>query len=258
MIRPRQNAKFLATLVAIIVASSSASAQSSQPLNATVSDFGTSYTFSPPPICPGCIETELGILHLEDGDFVPAIVSVGLPFGHTDMSVLVNLLDSEAPLSRRITNFGNRVDFVVRQQVVTKGNFVCTLAPRGAVFVRGTDGGRAGLTAAGQDSWGNDQIVLNLTWTGGIGVNDGNSRSDYLTQFNYNRALQSRGTMFFLGLQQEDISGDESLGTEAGLVIPFRNGQVELAAQQLNLTTNPQAQFQANVIVNWGKLFGKK
>src|ERR1035438_10453783 len=41
---------------------------STQPLNSTVSDFGTSFTFSPPPICPKCVETELGFLSLSAND----------------------------------------------------------------------------------------------------------------------------------------------------------------------------------------------
>jgi hypothetical protein len=146
----------------------------------------------------------------------------------------------------------------MRQQVATKGNFALTLAPRGTIFVRGTDGGRAGLVAAGQDSWGKDQVIVNLIWTGGIGASASNPRSDYLTQFDYTRSLQERGTALFLGFQQEDFGGAESVGTEVGIVIPFRNGQVELASQQLNLSTSPQVQFQANFIVNWGKVFGRK
>ena len=235
-----------------------AATQAPQALNATVSDFGSSFTFSAPPICPGCVETEFGFLNLEDGNYVPAIISIALPTGHTDVNFIVNLLDSEAPNSKRATQFGNRLDFVVRQQVATKGNFALTLAPRGTIFVRGTDGGRAGLVAAGQDSWGKDQVIVNLIWTGAIGVSAANPRSDYLTQFDYTRALQERGTALFLGFQQEHSGGDESAATEVGVVIPFRNGQVELASQQLNLNTNPQVQFQANFIVNWGKVFGRK
>ena len=227
-------------------------------MNATVSDFGSSFTFSPPPICPGCVETELGFLNLEDGNYIPTILSIALPTGHTDANVLVNLVDSEAPQSDRNTQFGNRFDFVVRQQVLSKGNLALTLAPRGTIFVRGADGGRAGMVAAGQDSWGKDQVVLNLIWTGAIGVTAANPRSDFLTQFDYNRTLHQRGTVLFLGFQQDDFGGAESVSTEVGIVIPFRNGQVELATQQLNLNTSPQAQFQANVIVNWGKLLGRK
>ena len=213
--------------------------------------------FSPPPVCAGCLETELGFQSVEDGRYVPTIATWALPKGHTDLSVLLNLLDSELAEQDRVTHFGNRLDFVIRQQVAAKGGFELTLAPRGTVFIRGTDGGRAGATVAPQYGWGSNLAILNVTWTAGINVSDANPRSDYLTSFDYYRTLQKRGTAFFLGFQQELTAGQESIGVEQGLVIPFRNGQVELEAAQLNLNTALQAQFQARVIVNWGKLFGR-
>lgn len=234
------------------------SAQAAQPLNASVSGFGTSFVFSPPPVCPLCVETELGYLHLEDGNYIPGIVTLALPRGHTDISALVNLIDSEVPQSRRVTHFGNRFDFVLRQQVASKGNFVLTLAPWGTAFVRGGDGGRAGLAAAGQDTWGKNQVILNFQWTGAIGVSAANPRNDFLTSFDYSRTLQDRGTSWFLGFQQDDSPGSNSSAIEEGFVIPFRDGQVELAAEQLNLNSSPQAQFQTRVIMNWGKLFARK
>lgn len=248
-----------ALIVALFVLIRGATAQTAQPLNASVSDFGTTFVFSPPPVCPACVETELGFLHLEDGNYIPAILSVALPKGHTDLNALVNLLDSEAPASRRNTHFGNRFDFVVRQQMITRGGFEFSLAPRGAVFVRGGGGGRAGLTAAPQYSWGRNLAILNITWTGAIGAdNSANPRSDYLTSFDYYRTLEPRGTALFLGFQQEYSAGSGTAGIEEGLVIPFRNGQVELSTQQLNLNSSPQAQFQARVIVNWGRILGQK
>jgi hypothetical protein len=188
--------------VGVLSLSLGVSAQTTQPLNASVSDFGTTFVFSPPPVCPACLETELGFQHLEDGNYVPAVVSLALPHGRTDLNMLVNLLDSEAPQSHRSTHFGNRFDFVVRQQVASRGGFTMSLAPRGTVFDRGGDGGRAGLTAAPQYSWGNNLAILNLTWTGAIGVSTANPRSDYLTSFDYYRTLQKRGTALFLGLQR--------------------------------------------------------
>jgi len=233
-------------------------ATTSQPLNGTVSDFGTSFIFSPPPVCPGCVETELGLLSLSDGRYLPAVATVALPKGHTDVSVLLNVLDSESAQNDRVTHFGNRLDFVVRQQVAAKGGFVMTLAPRGTIFIRGGDGGRAGATAAPQYSWGKNLAVMNITWTGGVGVSSGNPRNDYLTSFDYYRLLDQRGTSFFAGAQQEYTAGSQSADIEQGLVIPFRNGQVELATEQLDLNANIQVQFQARVIVNWGKVFGRR
>ncbi len=228
-----------------------------QPLNASVSDFGTTYVFSPPPICARCIETELGFLD-QDGQYLPLVVSFAPLPTPTDFNVLVNLLDSESPGDRRATHFGNRFDFVIRQQAYSKGGFVLALAPRGTVFVRGGDGGRAGATAAPQYSWGRNLAVLNVSLTGGVGVSADNPRSDYLTSFDYYRTLDKRGTAFFLGAQQELAAGQETADTEEGVVIPFRNGQVEISTQQLNLNTSPEAQFQARVIVNWGKVFARR
>jgi hypothetical protein len=42
---------------------------------------------------------------------------------------------------------------------------------------------------------------------------------------------------------------------EEGLVLPFRNGQIEIETAQLNLNVKPEWQFQTRAIVNWGKIF---
>jgi len=263
-IDPRALVQSLFVLVFVLVAlrrdasAQTSLPQTSEPLNASVSDFGTTFVFSPPPVCPACIETELGFQHLDDGNYIPAILTFALPKGHTDINALVNLLDSEAPQSRRATHFGNGFDFVVRQQVAAAGGLTLTVAPRGTVFIRNGEGGRAGLTVAPQYSCDNNLAILNLTWTAAVGVSAANPRSDYLTSFDYYRTLERRGTALFLGFQQEEAAGSDTAGIEEGLVIPFRNGQVELSTQQLNLNASPQAQFQARVIVNWGKVFARR
>ena len=231
---------------------------SSQPLNSSVSDYGTTFIFSPPPICPRCLETELGFQAVSDGRYVPAVVTVAPFNSKTDFSVLVNMMDSESPANDRVTHFGNRFDFVARQQVAAKGNFTLVLAPRGTVFVRGVDGGRAGGTAAPQYSLGNNLAAANFTWTGAVGVSAANPRSDYVGAFDYYRTLDKKGTALFLGFQHEVTAGQQSAGTEEGVVLPFRNGQVELETAQLDLNVKPEWQFQARVIVNWGAVFSRK
>ena len=253
-LRPRPALLSLALFVADTLFVSAQTPSASQPLNASVSDYGTSFVFSPPPVCPGCVETELGFLSLEDGRYMPAVVTVALPHGKTDASVLVNLMDSESPSTRRATHFGNRFDFVLRQQLAAKGGFEMTLAPHGTIFVRGGDGGRAGAAIGPQYTWGRNLAILNLTWTGAVGVSPSNPRSDYLTSFDYYPTLDHRGNAFFLGTQQEETGGVNSVGVEQGVLIAFRNGQVELANQQLNLNIKPQWQFQTRVIVNWGNV----
>jgi hypothetical protein len=233
----------------------SQTAAAPQPLNGSVSDYGTTFIFSPPPICSKCLETELGFESLNDGRYIPTVVSIAPFAGNTDFSVLVNLLDSESPGSDRTTHFGNRFDFVVRQQAYRKGGFLLTIAPRGAVFTRGADGGRAGATVGPQFSKGNNLIAANLTWTGGIGTSAANPKSDYQGFADYFRTLDKRGTAIFLGFAHEVSGGQQTAGTEAGLVLPFRNGQVELESAQLDLNVKPQWQFQTRVIVNWGKVF---
>jgi hypothetical protein len=42
------------------------------------------------------------------------------------------------------------------------------------------------------------------------------------------------------------------------LVIPFRNGQLEIETAQLDLNVKPEWQFQTRIIVNWGKVFPRK
>jgi len=226
--------------------------------NASVSDFGTTYIFSPPPVCPGCIETEFGFQSVQDGRYLPAVLSFAPFRTQTDINVLVNLFDSEAPGRHRATHFGNRFDFVLRQQAFQKANFLLSVAPRGTVFDRGAQGGRAGATLAPQYGKGNNLLAANFSWTGAVGVSPANPRSDYLTSIDYFRTLTQRGTAFFLGLQQEATAGQQTVGTEEGLVIPFPKGQVELATQQLTLNTSPTWQFQTRVIVNWGKVLARK
>jgi hypothetical protein len=230
-----------------------------QPLNASVSDFGTSFIFSAPPICPGCVETEFGFLSLEDGRFLPIAVSVA-PFGtHTDFSVLVNVLDSEVANGKRITQFGNRFDFVIRQQVYAKGEFVFTIAPRGTLFSRSVDGGRAGATLAAQYGKGNNLGIANLTFTKAINSSFLNQKNDYQGSLDYYRTLTGKGVAVFAGVQHEVATGKPQIvSIEQGLVLPFQNGQVEVATEQLDLNIHPTWQFQVRVIVNWGKLIRKK
>lgn len=252
-----------APILALLILSSLASAQSpAQPLNASVSDFGTTYIFSPPVICPGCIETELGFIadpqDPSDGRYLAAVLTVAPFKTHTDFSILANLLDSEAAANHRATQFGNRLDFVLRHNVLQKGNFALTLAPRGAVFIRGIQGGRAGATFAPQWGRNRDVVAANFTWTGAAGVSANNPRSDYVEAADWFHTLDHRGTAFFLGLQHEVAAGNQTIGTEAGLILPFRNGQVELASQQLNLNTGVEWQWQARVIVNWGQVFAHR
>jgi hypothetical protein len=236
-----------------------AAPQPAQPaLNASVSDFGTTFIFSPPPICAKCIETELGFLSLEDGRYIPVVLSFAPFSSSTDINVLVNALDSEAPGNRRTTHFGNRFDFVIRQQAYTKGGFELTLGPRGTIFDRDGDGGRIGAVAAPQYSKGNNLYAANFTLTAGIDLSAANPRTDYVGSFDYYRTLSPKGYQLFLGFNHELAAGQQTVGTEEGLVIPFRNGQVELSTQQLTLNTDPEWQAQARVIVNWGKLLARK
>jgi len=176
----------------------------------------------------------------------------------TDFSVLLNLLDSESANHDRTTSFGNRVDLVLRCQAASRGGFELTVAPRGTILLRGIDGGRAGATVAPQFNWGRNLAILNLTWTGAVGVSAANPRSDYLTSFDFYRTLDNRGTALFAGAQQEYTAGNNTIGTEQGLVIPFRNGQVEIETAQLQWNTSLEVQFQARVIVNWGKILGRR
>jgi hypothetical protein len=229
-------------------------------LNASISDFGTSFVFDPPVICSGCVETELGFesLSSNDGRYLPTVLTLAPLKTHTDFSVLVNALESELMGGRRITQFGDRFDFVIRQQVMQKGGFLLTVAPRGTVFTRRIQGGRVGGTFGPQWSRGNNLIAANFTWTEAIGVSTGNPRSDYVGAADYFRTLDHRGTAIFLGLQHELAAGQQTIGTEAGLILPFRNGQVELASQQLDLNSGVEWQFQARVIVNWQNVLRRR
>jgi hypothetical protein len=230
----------------------------SQPLNASISNFGTTFVFSSQPVCPGCVETELGLLLLDGGRLLPAALSIA-PFStNTDFSVLVNILDSQIANGERTAHFGNRFDFVVRQRVLQRGGVVVTIAPRGVVFTRDPVGGRIGGSVAAQYEKGKNLNVINLTYTGAIGGPPTNPQNNYQGSFDYYRTLSEKGVAVFAGFQHECSTGNpQAIGTEEGLVLPFRNGQVELASQQLSLNTHPAWQFQARVTVNWGKLLGR-
>jgi len=232
---------------------------SPQPVNGSVSDYGTTFIFSPPPICSKCVETELGFQSINtSSQYIPTVISVAPFKSNTDFSVLVNLLDSESAGGDRTTQFGNRFDFVLRQQVLQRGGFLLTVAPRGAVFTRGSGGGRAGATAAPQYSKGKNLIAANFTWSGAIATSAANPKSDYQGFADYFRTLDEKGTTLFLGFAHELTAGQQTAGTEEGLVIPFRNGQVELETAQLDLNVKPEWQFQARVIANWGKILSRK
>jgi hypothetical protein len=260
----RLPSRFLFVLAVVAFAcSSSCSAQSQPsstppPLNASVSDYGTTFIFSPPPICSKCIETELGFQSVgSSSQYIPTVVSIAPFKTNTDFSILVNLLDSDSSSGDRITQFGNRFDFVLRQQALQKSGFLLTLAPRGALFTLG-GGGRAGATAAPQFSKGNNLFAANFTWTGAIGTSAANPKSDYQGYFDYFRTLNEKGAAVFLGFAHELTAGQQTVGVEEGLVIPFRKGQVELETAQLDLNTSPEWQFQTRVIVNWGKILSHK
>ncbi|MGA2538182.1 MAG: hypothetical protein ABSF53_19390, partial [Terracidiphilus sp.] len=210
-------AQFFAALIALAFAQSlppevraqqASGPQPSQPLNGSVSDYGTTFIFSPPPICPGCVETELGFESVSGGSrLMPTVVSIAPFKTNTDVSVLVNLLDSESTAGDRTTQFGNRFDLVVRQQVFAKGSFLLSVAPRGTIFTRGPNGGRAGGTVAPQFSQGRNLFAANFTWTGAIGASSANPRSDYQGFADYFRTLDDRGTGLFLGFAHEVMAG---------------------------------------------------
>jgi hypothetical protein len=231
-------------------------ASSPQPPNAAVSDFGVSFCFSPP-ICADCVETELGFESLQDGRYAPAVLTVAPKWLHGDASVLANALDSEAPQSHRTTHFGNRFDFAIREKVLDRGGLSLTLVPWGAAYMRGIQGGRAGAVALPQFTAGNNQFVAEFSLTAAVGVSAGNPRTDYLEAFDYTRAIGARGYAVFSGFQHEFLGGDHTIGIEQGMIVPFRNGQIELAAQGLSLNADPALAFQARAIVNWGSLLGR-
>ncbi len=262
---PRGKMKYLHMFLLLLVlghdcfAQQSSQASQPQPLNASVSNFGTTFVFSPQPICAGCLESELGYISILDGGRYAPVTMTVAPFSTpTDFNVLANVLANEEANGKRTTHFGNRFDFVVRQQLLRRGGFVLTLAPRGVVFTRDLEGGRAGATVAAQYGNGNNLGVINLTYTAAAGCSSTNPKNEYQGSYDFYRILSERGYAFFLGFQHTGTTGNpHALGTELGIVVPFRNGQVELASQQLSLSTNPVWQFQARVTVNWGNLLRK-
>jgi hypothetical protein len=90
-------------------------------------------------------------------------------------------------------------------------------------------------------------------------VSAANPRTDCLRESSTTSAPSTtRGTAFFVGFQHEVSAGQQTASTEEGLVIPFRNGQVELETAQIDLNSGFEEQFQARVIVNWGKALKRR
>ncbi len=224
-----------------------------QPLNSCLSDFGTSFTFSAPPICSGSVEAELGFISLGDERFIPAVLTVAPFASHADITVLVNLVESNIRAGKRANHFGNRFDFFLRREVFERNGFVLTLAPRGAFFDR-DGGGNMGVSVAAQYGKGRNVGVVNVGLAEAIGSSLVNPKTDYQTSFDYSRALSKSGFAVFLGFQYEAANA-QAVSVEQGIIIPFRNGQVELAVNQLNLNTVPALQLHARVVMNWAKVF---
>jgi hypothetical protein len=230
------------------------SSNQAQPLNANVSGFGTSFVFSPAPVCSGCVQTELGFSGANGGRFLPFVFTAAPPKSRTDFTVLVNVLDSQLSSGGRTNHLGDRFDLIVRQQVVNKGGLILTVAPRGAFFVRNTEGGRVGATFAGQYGKGKNVGVINLTMTRAVRNTMSFSQNNYQGSFDYSRNIGSSGLAVFAGFLHEAQTGATgAVGIEQGIVLPFKNGQIEFAAEQLNLTGKVMFQFQARIIVNWNK-----
>ncbi len=106
---------------------------------------------------------------------------------------------------------------------------------------------------------GNNLVVANATATRALANNTRCGRNDWQGSFDYYRMLSSQGFAIFAGIQHEASTGNgNAIGIEQGLVFPFQNGQVELAAESCNLNSKPVLQLQARVIVNWKRILGKK
>jgi hypothetical protein len=240
----------LSSCVTLVLAAAALRAQAApQPLNGSVSDFGTTFVFSPGPICRRCFEAELGIASVADDRSLPAVLTWA-PFDRTDFSLLANLAESSAPSGKRTTHLGDRVDLVVRRKVFDSNGFLLSVAPRGTIDLRDDRGGRAGGTIAGQYAKGNGILVGNLTLTGGVVSSPVNPRLDYQASFDFFRALDHRGTAVFVGFQHEASTANHpQWSTEEAVVLPFPDGQVELATQQVSLNLQLAWQVQARVVL---------
>ena len=231
---------------------------SPQPLNATVSDFGTSFAFSPP-ICAGCVR---------DRARVP--LPPGRPLCPGGAHRGSRLAARRCKRARQCARFRGpaRTPFHPLRQPpglrhsrksawtamawcsrLRRGAQPSSAASRadapGLSLSRSSPSARtrsSASLASRERSASRPETRAPITWK----------------SFDYTRSIGERGYNIFAGLQHELTAGEQTIGIEEGMTIPFRNGQVELATEQLTLNTDPAVQFQARVIVNWGKLLSRR
>lgn len=242
-------------MVSVLLFVSFCNAQNvSGPLNASVSGFGTSFAFGPAPISQGSFESELGSVYLSNSRYFPVVLTFA-PFGEeNDLSIMANVLDIETDASgHTATYFGDRAMVIFRQNILREESFSCTLAPAGTLFLRDTHGGALGGAVALRYVQGNNQFVGNIN--GMIPVAGTDADANYQVAVDYSRALSESGYVVFFGVQNIYIPGNAStFGIEQGVVLPFRDGQLEFAAEQFSPVSDIAWQFQVRVVVNWGRV----
>jgi|SRR5579872_1321721 len=232
--------------------------QTSASPNNLVSDFGTSFTFSVPPVCPGCVEVETGIARTSELFSVPAVLTIAPLNSHTDFTVLFNSFQNSSVSGRRVNQTGSELDLVIRQQVFASEHLTVAIAPRAAIFTRGGLSPRFGAALGVQYGRGPNTLVVNSTLTGTASPVIGNPSLDYLTSGDYYRALGSKGYSIFAGLQHEIFSQTQIASFEQGLVVPVKHGQIEFNLQELGINGRTVLQQQVKLILNTGKIIGKK
>ncbi len=228
------------------------SAQNSEgPLNASVSNFGTSFTFGPSTICKGCVQTELGTLSIERSHTISSMITVA-PFTRTDVSISSNLLESTSSNGKRQSALGKRVDVIIRQSVPAGKSIAFTIAPRFA-----SADGASGIGGSLVAQYVKNQIVtvFNATAIQSPSESAYIPRLDEQLALNVSRMLGSRGASVFTGAYARNADDSETVGLEGGFVYPFRNGQLEFATEYLNTAGVTSWQYQMRVTKNWGKWF---
>jgi len=215
-----------------------------------------SFTSDTSTTAPGTFEIEIGGSLISNSfrslptllKFTPG-VRTGF-FHGLEFSVAADLITSAVGEDdRRVTQFGDVLEFVGRRRIYGGGNFSIALAPSAAFFLRNERGAKLGLMGIAAYSPGLNALVGNVVWKAMTHSSETNPRHIFDFLFDYSRSLGSSGTVsrfaLFAGLQWTEAQGsDTCLSLEQGLAFGLRPDWVlDMAFRQVDLVDG-QRDFQ--------------
>jgi hypothetical protein len=163
-------------------------------------------------------------------------------FQGLEFSLTADLFTSSvAEANRRVTQFGDSLEFAARRRVYGSGDISVAVAPTAAFFLRGEQGAKLGLLGIAVYSPGLNALVGNLRWRATTHPSDTNPSHTFDVVFDYARSLGSSGTAnrfaLFAGFQWTEASASDTwFALEQGLMFSLRpNWVLDIAFQQVDL-----------------------